>query len=116
MNFETIKAGDYYIPAITLAQQDDRPIGKYGRMHRSYLKAHRPILYNQLVLSERLYPMLADLNEQAHERLECIIQQMQKAEGVTEQLKQRAPLEWLRAMNSIHDRAEEIVLNELVYC
>lgn len=106
--------GDYYIPNITLPEES-RPIGKWGRMHREYLKEHRPILFNDLVLSGQLWTYLADLNEQAQERLSLIIEQMKVSEGVTEELKAADQMTWVRAMNSIRNRAEEIILREMIY-
>ena len=110
-----VLAGDYYIPDIQLGDVDDRPIGRWGRMHRDYLRDHRPIVYNELLLSGRLHTVLADLNEQAQQRLEVIIRQMQEKEGITEALKRQDAMLWVRSMNSIRSRAEEIVLNEIVY-
>ena len=107
--------GDYYIPDIQLGDVDDRPIGRWGRMHRDYLRDNRPIVYNELLLSGRLHTVLADLNEQAQQRLELIIRQMQEKEGITEALKRQDAMLWVRSMNSIRSRAEEIVLSEIVY-
>ena len=109
-----IRCGDYYIPDIRLLEEN-RPIGRWGRMHREYLKEHRPIRFNDLVLSGQLWTYLADLNEQAQNRLDCIIAQMKKTEGITEELKARDQLAWVGAMNSIRNRAEEIVRHELIY-
>ena len=95
--------------------EEERPIGKYGRMHREYLKENNPILFNDLVLSCRLWTYLADINEQAQGRYSLIVEQMKKAESVTEELKQNSQWEWIKRMNSIHNRAEVIVLNELIY-
>ena len=106
--------GDYYIPALTLPSEEQRPIGKWGRMHRDYLKEHRPILFNDLILNGQLWTYLADLNEQAQERLALIIEQMQQAEGVTEDLKAADQMAWIGAMNSIRSRAEEIILQEMI--
>lgn len=106
--------GDYYIPSIALPEEN-RPIGKWGRMHRDYLKEHRPILYNDLILSGQLWTYLADLNEQVQERLSLIVEQMKETEGVTEQLKAADQIAWVGAMNSIRNRAEEIVKSELIY-
>lgn len=108
------RSGDYYIPTLRLPE-GDRPIGKWGWMHREYLKEHHPILFNDLVLSGQLWTHLADLNEQAQERLALIIDQMKAAEGVTEELKAADQMTWVGAMNSIRNRAEEIVLSELIY-
>ena len=107
--------GDYYIPVLTLSSEDQRPIGKWGRMHRDYLKEHRPILFNDLILSGQLWTYLADLNEQAQEHLSLIIEQMKASEGVTEDLKAADQMAWVGAMNSIRNRAEEIILREMIY-
>ena len=107
--------GDYYIPVLTLSSEEQRPIGKWGRMHRDYLKEHRPIRFNDLVLSGQLWTYLADLNEQAQERLSLIIDQMTASEGVTEKLKTADQMAWVGAMNSIRNRAEEIILREMIY-
>ena len=106
--------GDYYIPNIALPEEN-RPIGKWGRMHREYLKEHHPIRFNDLVLSGQLWTYLADLNEQAQERLSHVIEQMKASEGVTENMKQHDPMAWVGAMNSIRNRAEEIILREMIY-
>ena len=111
---EYVLVGDYYIPALKLPAEE-RFIGKYGRMHREYLKEHNPMLYNDLILTRKLWTYLADLNEQAQERLSLIVEQMKVTEGVTEELKAADQMAWLGAMNSIHNRAEEIVLKEIVY-
>ena len=109
-----IRCGDYYIPNIRLPEEN-RPIGRWGRMHREYLKEYRPIRFNDLVLSGQLCTYLADLNDQAQERLFLIIDQMKVAEGVTESMKQHNQMAWVGAMNSIRNRAEEIVLHEMIY-
>ena len=109
------RIGDYYIPVLSLSSDEQRPIGKWGRMCRDYLKAHRPILFNDLVLSGQLWTYLADLNEQAQERLPLIVDQMKVSEGITEELKAANQMAWVGAMNSIRNRAEEIVLSELIY-
>ena len=107
--------GDYYIPVLTLSSKEQRPIGKWGRMHRDYLKEHHPILFNDLILSRQLWTYLADLNEQAQERLSLIVEQMKVSEGVTEDLKAGDQMVWVGAMNSIRNRAEEIILREMIY-
>lgn len=114
MNIPSIRSGDYFIPDLKLPEQT-RPIGKWGRMHREYLREHHPIQYTNLVLSCKLWTYLADLNEQAQERLERIIRQMKEAEGVTEALKAADPMAWVQRMNSIRNRAEEIILREMIY-
>ena len=106
--------GDYYIPDLKLPEEN-RPIGRYGRLHREYLKQEQSARYSSLILTGKLWTYLADLNEQAEERLDLIIKQMKAAEGVTEELKARNQLEWVGRMNNIRNRAEEIIKNELIY-
>ncbi|HIZ41383.1 MAG TPA: TnpV protein [Candidatus Gemmiger excrementigallinarum] len=107
--------GDYYLPVLELPEES-RPIGRWGRLHKAYLKNQRPILYQSLLLSGKLYTVLADLNEQAAERCSLIIRQMAEAEGITEELKANDPMRWVQAMNSIRSRAEEIIQAEMIYC
>ena len=109
-----VLVGDYYIPQLELPKED-RPIGRWGRLRKTYLRDHRPVLYNQLILTGKLWTHLADLNEQAEGRLERFIDQMAQAEGVTEELKARDQMEWVRQMDSIRHRAEEIIQAELIY-
>ena len=109
-----ILVGDYYIPVIELPEDDDRPIGKWGRMYRAYLEETNPLLLNHLILTGGLHSYLADLDKQAKERCRLLIQQMSIAEGVTKDLKRRSQWEWIRAMNSIVNRAEEIVQYEVL--
>lgn len=109
-----LQTGDYFIPDLKLPQEN-RSIGKYGRMHRDYLQEHNLIKFDDLVLEGRLWTYLADLDEQAQNRLQLIISQMQEAESVDAELKENNQMAWVQAMNSIHNRAEEIVLHELVY-
>ena len=113
-SIEYVLAGDYYIPNLKLPNEE-RTIGKYGRMHRDYLKEHKPMRFNDLVLEGQLWTYLAGLNEQAQSRLQLIIRQMQEAESVTDELKENDQMAWIKAMNSIHNRAEEIDLRELIY-
>ena len=110
-----VPVGDYYIPALQLPEEN-RPIGIWGQMHKAYLRLYHPARYNDLVLSGKLWTYLADLNEQAQNRLDCIIDQMKAAEGITEKLKAQNQIEWVRAMNSIRSRAEEIIRSEMIYC
>lgn len=113
-SIEYVLAGDYYIQDLKLPNEE-RTIGKYGRMHRDYLKENHPMRFNHLILEGQLWTYLADLNEQAQNRLQLIIRQMQEAESVTEELKAKDQMAWVRAMSSIHNRAEEIVLREMIY-
>ncbi len=109
-----ILVGDYYIPDLKLPEEN-RPIGRYGRLHREYLKQEHPARYSSLILTGKLWTYLADLNEQAEERLDLIIEQMKAAEGVTEELKARNQLEWVGRMNNIRNRAEEIINSGRIY-
>ena len=109
-----VLVGDYYIPMLTLPEEN-RPIGRWGQMHQKYLKENRPGYYSSLLLTGKLWTYLADLDEQAQERLDRIAEQMQATEGVTEELKADDQLEWVRRCNSIRSRAEEIVRAELIY-
>ena len=110
-----VLVGDYYVPDLKLPEER-RPIGHWGRLHQSYLKQYRPMLYNELILSGKLHTVLADLNEQAADRLDLIIREMMKAEGVTEAMKPENQMFWVQSMNSIRNRAEEIIKAELIYC
>ena len=110
-----VLAGDYYIPAIELPENDERPIGKWGQMHRAYLEETNQPLLNHLILTGKLHTYLADINEQAQERCQLIIRQMVRTEGVDEDLKRRSQWEWIQTMNSIVSRAEEIIRNEMIY-
>lgn len=114
MNIHYIRAGDYFIPDLTLPEET-RPIGKWGRTHQDYLREHKPIQYNCLLLSGKLWTYLADLNEQAQDRLERMIEQMKATEGITEALKAADPMCWTQRMNNITARAEEIIREELIY-
>ena len=109
-----IKTGDYYIPDWKLPEET-RPIGRWGRMHRDYLKEHRPVVFNQLVLSGNFWTYLANINEQAHQRMEVLVKQMIVAEGVTEVLKEENPMEWIQRASNICSRIDEIIQTELIY-
>ena len=104
--------GDYYIPDLQL---QTRPIGILGRIHKDYLVQYHPALYNELIWSGKLWTYLAVLNEQAQNRLDCIIGQMKEAEGITEELKNQNQMSWVRAMNNIRNRAEEMICFEMIY-
>ena len=106
----------YYLPNLTVAAPTEQhPTGRWGRLHKRYLKEHHPIRYNQLLLSGELGSYLAKLDKQAEEQLALTVRQMQEAEGVTEALKTADQLEWVRRMNSIRNRAEEIIKTELIF-
>ena len=114
MNIHYIRSGDYFIPDLELTEET-RPMGKWGRMHRDYLREHKPIQYNCMLLSGELWTYLADLNLQAQDRLERVIDQMKVAEGITKALKASDPMAWGQHMNNIRARAEEIVRKELIF-
>lgn len=109
-----VLVGDYYIPMLALSEES-RPVGRWGQMHRDYLEECRRGYYNSLLLTGELWTYLADLDEQAQERMDRIIDQMKTAEGATEELKADDQLEWVRRCNSIRNRAEEIIRAELIY-
>ena len=107
---------DYYLSNLTVAAPaEQHPTGRWGRLHKRYLKEQHPVRYNQLVLSGELGNYLASLDKQADEQIFLIIRQMQEADGVTEALKAADQLEWVRQMNSIRNRAEEIIQKELIF-
>ena len=106
------KVGDYYIPDLALPETEEYQIGKYGR----YLKEHRPVLYAHYLTSCTLHEHLAEIDKSCNQRMEIMCEAMARLEGVTEALKATDQMEWVRRMNNIHNRAEEIVLTELVYC
>ena len=107
---------DHYLPNLTVAAPAEQdPTGRWGRLHKTYLKAQHPVRYNQLLLSGELSGYLAKLDKQTEEQLALTVRQMQEAEGVTEALKAADQLEWVRRMNSIRNRAEEIIKTELIF-
>ena len=109
------RQGDYYLPDLRLPEQDNRPIGIWGQRRRRYLKEHHKILYYNLLASCKLHDHLADINEEAEEMLNRLVKQMAEKEGVTEQLKADDQMLWVKRMNCIRNRAEEIVMNEIIY-
>ena len=109
------KSGDYYIPDITLPEGSNRNIGKYGRMRNRYLKEHRPVIYSTMILYGTLWDHLAEVDIACNNRLDVLISGMQEKQGITEALKARDPMAWVRAMNNIRNCAEGIILRELVY-
>ena len=106
--------GDYLIPDLTITEPPES-IGKYGRMRKNYLKEHRPILYNSLLLSEKLYPHLLEIERTATARLERMMPELMKSAGVTESLKASDPMRWVGLMNDLKAQAEEIIRTELIY-
>ena len=111
-----MQIGDVLLPNLTIGENVKQPIGKYGRMRKRYLKEQHPVLYSELSLSGKLYPHLLEIDEACEARMELLVLQMAKLEEVTEALKASDQMEWVRRVNSIRSRAEEIVLHELVYC
>lgn len=107
--------GDYLIPDLKLTEQPEKPLGKYGRMRKAYLKEHRPLIYNQLLLTEKLYPHLLEIDETANSRLEQMMPQLAKDAGATEELKARDPMRWVGLMNTCKAQAEEILMAELIH-
>lgn len=110
------QCGDYLIPNLVLSDTKKYYIGKYGRMRRAYLKEHRPILYTELVTTEKLFPHLAEIDAACRERLEIVESAMMQRKGITEALKAADQMEWIRRCNSIRNRTEETILHELIFC
>ena len=113
-NLTYTRNGDYLIPNLTLSEQPSEPLGKYGRMRKAYLKEHRPLIYNQLLMSEKLYPHLLEIDKTANSRLEQMMPQLAKEAGATEELKARDPMQWVGLMNTCKAQAEEILMAELI--
>ena len=109
-----IKTGDYYIPDLK-HPKEHRPIGRWGRMHRDYLKEYRPAVFNQLVLAGNLWTYLADINEQAQQRMDTLITQAKASRNVTEHLKARSQARWLQEMEAIILASEEIIKAEIIF-
>ena len=109
------RCGDYYIPDIKLSDQPDTPIGKYGRMRRRYLKEHRPGLYCSLILSEKLYPHLLEIDREAQERMDTMLPRMMEMAGVTEELKAHDPMRWVGLMNTLKAQVEETIFAEIIW-
>ena len=109
------RSGDYWIPNLSLSQQENLPLGKYGRMRKAYLQEHRPVLWNSLILTEKLYPHLREIDETANSRLEQMMPGLMQSAGVTEALKASDPMKWVGLMNSLKAQAEEVILTELIY-
>ena len=107
--------GEYYLPNIVLSSANDRPVGKWGRKHKRYLMKQRPVVYNGLVFADKLQAYLVTIDQQASERMERLISKMAAMEGVDEALKAADQMEWVKRMNSIRNRAEEIVQTELIF-
>ena len=115
MELSYTKVGDYYIPNLTLGDQPNKSLGRYGRMRQNFLEEHHPGTYARLILSGRLWAHLTDIDAACEERMDILIPAIAKQEGVTEALKAADQMAWVGHMNNIRNRAEEIILNELIY-
>lgn len=113
-NLTYTRNGDYLIPDLSLSKQPEKPLDKYGRMRKAYLKEHRPLIYNQLLLTEKLYPHLLEIDETANSRLEQMMPRLAESAGATEALKARDPMAWVGLMNTCKAQAEEILLAKLI--
>lgn len=109
------KSGDYLIPNLRLTDTGAPPLGKYGRMRKKYLQEHRPILWNTMILSEKLYPHLREVDEKARHKLAEIMSALMEQSGVNEELKAANQMKWVGLMNTLKAQAEEIILAEIVY-
>ena len=109
------RQGDYLIPCIALPAEEEQPIGTWGQRHLDYLKQYRKVTYTNLLTSGRLNTYLADIDRQAQERFERLIEGMKQAQGITERLKEENALEWLGRMNNIRACTREIVNEEIIY-
>ena len=109
------RVGDYSYPNLTLKNPQPQSLGKYGRMRREYLKKHRPILYNRLILSEKLHSHLTEIDTTANRRLEQMMNELKQQNNVTEKMKSENPMLWVQTMNSLKSQAEEAILIELIY-
>lgn len=107
--------GDYYLPCLVILEKEVHTISIWGRKHQQYLREHRPIIYTDLVLGGKLFNYLADIDTQARNKLDLLVTQLAEKEGINEHLKEQDQLAWVKAMNNIRNRAEEIVLKELIY-
>ena len=116
MNLTYHRKGDYFFPNLILEPEQPVQLGKYGRMRKEYLREHRSGTYSELLLEGRLNRHLAEVEETAYDYFDRLTSQMAKEENVTEALKAENQMEWVQRMNNIRDRADEIILQELIYC
>ena len=107
--------GDYYLPDLSLSAEEEIPIGVWGERHKRFLKKHQRSVYNEFLVSGKLQTYLAQIDRDAQEMFDLLVRQLEEQEGMTEQLKAENQMEWVRRMNSIQNRAEEIIGNELIY-
>ena len=109
------RCGDYYIPDLTISETEAKPLGKYGRMRKKHLREHRQVLWNTMILSDHLYAHLREIDDTANRRLEQLMPELMKQNGVTEELKAKDPMMWVGLMNNLRSQAEEIIFEELIY-
>lgn len=109
------RQGDYLIPDLTLPTEQENPLGRYAQMHRSYLEQHKRVTYLNLVTSGKLNEYLYQTEQTALQRLELLTKQLSAEQGVTEELKEKAPMQWVQRMNNIRSQAEEVIMTELIY-
>ena len=114
-NIAYTRCGDYYIPDLTISETESKPLGKYGRMRKNYLREHRQVLWNSIILSGTLYPHLKEIDETANRRMEQLMIELREQNGVTEELKAKDPMMWVGLMNNLKSQAEETILAELIY-
>lgn len=114
-NITYTRCGDYYIPNLTISETEYKPLGKCGRMRKNYLREHRQVLWNALMLSDRLYSHLREIDDTANQRMEQMMPELMKQNGVTEKLKAKDPMMWVSLMNNLKSQAEETILAELIY-
>ena len=114
-NITYTRCGDYYIPDLTITETESKPLGKYGRMRRNYLREYRQVLWNSMILSETLYHHLREIDKTANRRMEQLMPELMKQNGVTEELKVKDPMMWVGLMNNLRSQAEETILEELIY-
>ncbi len=109
------RQGDYLIPYLTVPAEEEQPIGTWGQRHLDYLKQYRKVTYTNLLTSGKLNTYLADIDRQAQERFERLIEGMKQAQGITERLKEENALEWVQRLNNVRACAREIVEKEIIY-
>ena len=114
-NITYTRYSDYYIPNLTISESHHQPLGKYGRMRKNYLREHRQVLWNTMILFGTLYPHLREIDETANRRMEQLMPELMKKNGITEKLKAKDQMTWVSLMNNLKSQAEEIIFEELIY-
>ena len=110
------KHGDYFIPDLMLPAEPEIQLGRYALMHRNYLEQNKRVMYMNLLTEGKLNAHLYEVEQTVLERLEQMTKQLTRKQGVTEELKAKAPMQWISLMNNIRNQAEEVILNEMIYC